>query len=415
MYSNFSTCYEPEPDEENIVLETRRIDDKIQAVERATLVKMIEFVTENILSASTIEFISTYISITDANNLMQLLKCRFNTKLVDTSKLPIIRRGVVTFLEIWITEYPDDFDDHLCKELTTFIRPIRVHNYLFQDTLNYNFTVIPRQIPASQPVPCIIKLGRSVFRTIDENSILEYDTVEIARQLCLLAQEAFCTIKRSELVNQTWNKKRDANMGVHKLIQLINHLSEWVVYEILKRETPKERAKAMGKIITIALECKKLFNFSTVFAIVGGLSNASIDRLKKTYKLLKEKHKRGLLALTEFTGSRFMRIREAHNANHTPTIPFIGLYLTDLTFIDDGNAQLYTYLTNGVKLYNFRKQEQNSRILRKIKRDQEGERYNFQVFPQLRELLLNVPVQDEQTIWQISLKREPRKIKKSFL
>lgn len=62
-------------------------------------------------------------------------------------------------------------------------------------------------------------------------------------------------------------------------------MSNWVANSVLQREDPKSRAEVMQKMIQIGQKCRDLHNFNAVTEIVSGLENASVYRLKKTWKV----------------------------------------------------------------------------------------------------------------------------------
>jgi son of sevenless len=77
------------------------------------------------------------------------------------------------------------------------------------------------------------------------------------------------------------------------------------------------------------------------------------------------------------------------------------VYLTDLTFIDE-NA-------DGVNgLINFAKRKMIYNVISKIIQYQQTH-YNLQPIDQIIQQLLKVPILDETTLYNLSLKREPRK------
>lgn len=65
-------------------------------------------------------------------------------------------------------------------------------------------------------------------------------------------------------------------------------------------------------------------------------------------------------------------LREEYLSSEPPCIPFIGIFLTDLTFIEEGNP---TTINN---LINFQKFRLIYEVIDNIKRFQGNERYNFQ-------------------------------------
>jgi son of sevenless-like protein len=85
-----------------------------------------------------------------------------------------------------------------------------------------------------------------------------------------------------------------------------------------------------------------------------------------------------------------------------PCIPYIGVYLTDLTFLEDGNTDL---LGN---LINFDKRRRIATVISDIKQYQQA-KYALAHEPVLREFVLKISEGfDENKCYKESLRVEPR-------
>jgi len=79
-----------------------------------------------------------------------------------------------------------------------------------------------------------------------------------------------------------------------------------------------------------------------------------------------------------------------------------GTYLTDITFIEDGNAD---YIDG---LINYRKREMVYGVIRDIQQYQQ-QSYTFPMVDGIAHYLTELPSNDEETLYSLSLLREPRK------
>jgi hypothetical protein len=90
-----------------------------------------------------------------------------------------------------------------------------------------------------------------------------------------------------------------------------------------------------------------------------------------------------------------------------PTLPFLGLFLTDLTFTDDGNPNM----RNNGKLINFDKYAKTAKIIQDLQRYQ-GKSYNFTEVAEIRDFLIQAIEEhgnkDAENLYELSLKLEPR-------
>ena len=95
--------------------------------------------------------------------------------------------------------------------------------------------------------------------------------------------------------------------------------------------------------------------------------------------------------------------REALGNCVPPAIPYLGVFLTDITFIHDGNKDF----VNG--LVNWKKVTLIHRVLETISKFQKVP-YCFSVENPAYSMLYQLPSQDDECNYQLSLDREPKKI-----
>jgi len=74
-------------------------------------------------------------------------------------------------------------------------------------------------------------------------------------------------------------------------------------------------------------------------AIICSLNSSMVLRLKKTWELVSAKTKARLEELKAVVdvGKNYAVLRQRLQNHIAPCIPFVGIYLTDLTFVDVGN------------------------------------------------------------------------------
>lgn len=94
-----------------------------------------------------------------------------------------------------------------------------------------------------------------------------------------------------------------------------------------------------------------------------------------------------------------------HSVN-PPCIPFLGIYLQDLTFIEDGNPD---FLRKSHNLINFAKRHKAAEVIREIKQFQSFA-YNFHSIPEFQSFIKYNLEQshDVERLYERSLQIEPR-------
>jgi hypothetical protein len=254
----------------------------------------------------------------------------------------------------------------------------------FRDTQHsfYQFTVRAEEI-LSHVLPSTPILPKNTI----EMNLSNVAPKEIARQLTLIEFDIFKSIKLQEISWQTWNKHNGKDsMNVVEMIDRFNQVGFWVASEVVSQKQLTCRVAILKKLIKIAYACKKINNFNTMMEIAVGLNMGSVARLVKTWGAIDTKTKLRydeIMLLTHSTHN-YKNYREALKTATFPVLPYLGLYLRDLTFIEDGNSN---FIADESEV-NFLKMRMLAKIFKSISEYQQHGYYNFTPVPQLRQYLL---------------------------
>lgn len=191
------------------------------------------------------------------------------------------------------------------------------------------------------------------------------------------------------------------------MINRANQLTAFVVESVLKEKDLRNRIALLKHFIDITERCRSLNNFTSMFAIMAGLGSAPIHRLKRTWSGVSDKYQKSLaqMRLLMENTNNFGLYRKTLHSIDPPCVPFLGLYLTDLTFIEDGNPNNI----KGTDLINFDKRYKIAVVIREIQQYQTAQ-YCLQVVPPIEayldERFRNVLPIDK--LYDLSLEIEPR-------
>ncbi|XP_050413397.2 rap guanine nucleotide exchange factor 1 isoform X2 [Patella vulgata] len=234
--------------------------------------------------------------------------------------------------------------------------------------------------------------------------LLSFKSHDIAEQMTLMDAELFQKIEIPEVLLWAKEQSEELSPNLTFFTEHFNNMSYWCRTRILEQNDPKEREKYLMKFIKIMRHLRKLSNFNSYLAVLSALDSAPVRRL--------EWQKQNLEALKEFcllidSSSSFRAYRLALSETEPPCIPYLGLILQDLTFINIGNQNL---LPDGS--INFAKRWQLFNILDSMRRFKKCN-YDIKRKDAILNYLSNFKDHDnEETLWQRSEKIKPRGVRK---
>lgn len=251
-------------------------------------------------------------------------------------------------------------------------------------------TTISHYVPVDTPLPApALNKSQAQALLIWKSgghcpTIMDFEPLEIARQLTMKQMSIFCSIVPEELLGSQWMKKGGTGSpNVKALTALSTDLSNLVADNILHYNEVKKRAAVIKQWIKIAHQCLELKNYDALMAIICSLNSSTITRLRRTWDVVSPKRKELLQQLQAVVepaqNNKALRGRLADHV--PPCLPFQGMFLTDLTFVDIGNPptkQLQDADGRDKTVINFDKHTRTAKII--------GEMQRFQIPYRLTEL-----------------------------
>ncbi|CDM33859.1 hypothetical protein CBS147339_7734 [Penicillium roqueforti] len=212
--------------------------------------------------------------------------------------------------------------------------------------------------------------------------ILACESQVLAHQLTLIEMAALSEVDWRDLVEMRWSSAcplvtnwvqfltYEERKGIDLVVGRFNLMVKWILSEIVLTRDINERARTIIKFIHTAAHARRICNYATMLQIAIALSSSDCSRLQSTWQLISIEDKRLFkdmeCLIQPVRNFNDLRV-EMETANlQEGCIPFIGLYVHDLTYNAQKPAQVNN--TNGGLLVNFERYRTAARIVKSLLR-----------------------------------------------
>ncbi|WVF71424.1 hypothetical protein IAT40_006228 [Kwoniella sp. CBS 6097] len=164
------------------------------------------------------------------------------------------------------------------------------------------------------------------------NMVTSMDPRAFATELTRMQWELFTCIRPRDVFRHDFGKETSGPVG--ESISFFNHISRWVSTLILAHPKAKHRARVIERFIIISHQLRRLNNYDTLYALISGMREASVDRLASTHALVQvapniEKDFQSHLKLMDPRGGyvHYRRALQADISNGRASIPLLTTLL----------------------------------------------------------------------------------------
>jgi hypothetical protein len=320
---------------------------------------------------------------------------------------------ILYILKSWVENYFEDFYDSLLEELLKFLKTEleNPEGATYQSQIQKILTQISTQSSELRnlakrsgimPEVRAPHVGKG-----EKLTLMKIDEVEFARQLTLVTDELWSAVRPMEFYGQGWARK-DADIRSPNLLAFIdkfNVVSTGVASLIVLEASVRERSALLERLIRVAHELKQMNNFHMLQAFISGFNNASVGRLKWTRKGIGKRAAATLAELEALMGmeSSFKKYRDVLGAvpMDVPCVPYAGVHLQDLIFIDEGNPAMDEHRIN------FRRHSQTCAVVLRLMRYQKVY-HNYKRCDEIQKFISDLPQLKDKEMFDKSLEIEPR-------
>ncbi|XP_020566089.1 ral guanine nucleotide dissociation stimulator-like 2 isoform X3 [Oryzias latipes] len=350
-------------------------------------------------------FLSTYRSFTSTERVLGILTDRLENPPGDSERSHIrqaFNKAVCTVFRTWLSEYPEDF--HSLGNPTCLLRlaPLLPQDSSSAADLRAQLLRIAEELSEKA---LLLDSRRALFADrssfdspppnpslFEPTSILGFPSSLIAEQLTKIETELFVRLVPYHCLGSLWSQRDKKGRegvcwSVRATVRQFNKLANAVLASCLWPTTlrSQQRARLLEKWIGVAEECRARKNFSSLYAVVSALKSNPIHRLRRTwhdtdrealrrYEELaeifsdKDNYSQTRELLKEEGTSKFANLDNRLNNRHVTrsnaqgTVPYLGIFLTDLTMLD---TAVKDRLDNGY--INFDKRRREFEVLAQIR------------------------------------------------
>jgi hypothetical protein len=244
--------------------------------------------------------------------------CRLHVKLSASAK--DIKDEACTKLEL----NPDGYQ--LCEVMSSGEKKVfKESDISIATEMTVNGRLYVLTLDAEKTIPPLLDQNQRPVVPFPESE----SSRELAAHLTSYDWNLFSNIQQMEFIYQVFGRHKFSKItsNLDHLIRRFSEIQFWTATEICKESNLQKRVKVIQKFIKIASHCKSFNNLNSFFAIVAGLMNGAVSRLKTTWEKVSIKLKRRFEQFEALMDpSRNHRVLRAYQSKlQPPVIPFMPL------------------------------------------------------------------------------------------
>ncbi|XP_036389333.1 rap guanine nucleotide exchange factor-like 1 [Megalops cyprinoides] len=269
------------------------------------------------------------------------------------------------------------------------------------------FACEPHELDTLLPLP------EEIHWTPGDSKLHDMSAEEVSNQLVAFDWELFSCIHEVEFVSYVFHgeQARWRPLNLELVLQRCSEVQHWVATEILQCQSLPKRVQLLRKFIKIAALCKQQQDLLSFLAVVLGLDNPAISRLRLTWEGLPGKFKK---QFQQFEGiadpsRNHKSYRELVASLRPPLIPFTPLLLKDLTFLHESCKTFHGELVNFEKMHKVAEMVRSIRRYRSVQfaLDMEPSPSHLQTKAYVRQLQV---IDNQNLLFNMSYKVEPKDV-----
>ncbi|KAI1898509.1 hypothetical protein AGOR_G00073080 [Albula goreensis] len=241
-----------------------------------------------------------------------------------------LRTRICHLVKYWISEFPAEFD--LNPELAEQIKGLK-DLLTLEGNERQSRLIDIESVPSYEWKRQVTQRVPSVSKKRKMSLLFDHlDSCELAEHLTYLEYKSFCKILFQDYHSFVMHGCTVDNPILERFITLFNSVSQWIQLMVLSKPTAPQRAAVISHFIRVAQKLLQLQNFNTLMAVVGGLSNSSISRLKDTQSHISSETNKVFNNLTELVTScgNYSQYRRRFSECVGFRFPILGVHLKDL-------------------------------------------------------------------------------------
>ncbi|XP_070704535.1 rap guanine nucleotide exchange factor-like 1 [Pempheris klunzingeri] len=267
------------------------------------------------------------------------------------------------------------------------------------------FTCEPSELESLLPLP------EEIHWTPGDSKLHDMSAEEVANQLVVFDWELFSCVHEVEFVCYVFHgeQSRWRPLNLELVLQRCSEVQHWVATEILQCQSLPKRVQLLRKFIKIAALCKQQQDLLSFLAVVLGLDNPAVSRLRLTWEGLPGKFRKQFQQFESIAdpSRNHKSYRDLITSLRPPLIPFTPLLLKDLTFLHESCKTFHGELVNFEKMH---KVAEMVRIIRRYRSSQlamdtETSPSHLQTKAYVRQLQV---IDNQNLLFDMSCKLEPK-------